>query len=831
METLWQDIRYSFRRLRKKPGFTAIALITLAIGISANTVMFSVVNMLVFRPMQVKDPDRLVYCGMQGHPGFSYEDYTDIRDDNPAFSDLIAVGGNMGSRGTWLQGAVVREMSIAYTSANYFSALGVDPIHGRTFLPEEERHGAEPVVVLSHRTWQALGGDPNVAGQVAHINAKPCRIIGVAPEGFTGTMLLGPDIWLPLGAYGPVDRRNRPYPRIGLIGRLKPDLDMAAAEARLQVLGARLKEQMNTYFKNKSVDYRLKDNARLNLRRLGKLSLGESDQIQLGLRLWSMGFMAISFVVLLIACLNLANMLNAQGTDRQREIAIRMAIGGGRLRIIRQLLIESLLLALSGAVLALIPSLAGIRMFNALLALGDEVFQIPTSFDIRVFGATLGICLIATIMFGFKPALNLSKRDVTGDLKESGAVVQTLRRRRRLLPRGLSMICQTALSVAFVMVAMLFMRTAQKLGNTFPGLDLHGKILVKIDAMASGYAPARAGAACARLAERLKGMPGIQAVGWSRGFPVGDTNKGLSPSVEQYRPGVEDGNAKGLFRRGAATFSVNGEYFEAMGMPLLHGRPFRPLDSAAEAEPVVIIGSRLAKKLRQDGNALDCLIRHGWDPALQVCRVVGVVSTLYDPDDKTSNYAQIYQPTSPDQVPIYMHIRTAPEMESPVLQDLGSMIRKIDPALTVVSLMSLAEHYRGSHAVRQARMNAQVIRTFGILAVFLAGVGLYAVQAHKVATRTREIGVRMALGASRRSVLALVFRQNGVSILVGLVLGILLAIGLTSLIRGTLYGIGPMDPVSIAATVLVMTTVSLLAGYVPACRAVRIDPMEALRVE
>jgi hypothetical protein len=349
--------------------------------------------------------------------------------------------------------------------------------------------------------------------------------------------------------------------------------------------------------------------------------------------------------------------------------------------------------------------------------------------------------------------------------------------------------------------------------------------------MASGYAPARAGAACARLVERLKGLPGIQAVGWSMGFPVGDSNKRPSPRVEEYKPGADDGNAKSLFRRGAKIFSVNGEYFEAMGMPLLHGRPFRPLDSAAEAEPVVIIGSRLAKKLRRDGNALDCLIRHGWDSALQVCRVVGVVSTLYDPDDKTSDWAQIYQPISPDQVPIYMHIRTAPERESPLLQNLGSMIRKIDPALTVVSLTSLTEHYRRSHTVQQARMNARVITLFGMQAMFLAGLGLYAVKAHMVATRTREIGVRMALGASRRSVLALVLRQNGVSTLVGLVLGILLAIGLTSLIRGALYGIGPMDPVSIGATVLVMTTASLLAGYVPARRAAKVDPMEALRCE
>jgi hypothetical protein len=249
---------------------------------------------------------------------------------------------------------------------------------------------------------------------------------------------------------------------------------------------------------------------------------------------------------------------------------------------------------------------------------------------------------------------------------------------------------------------------------------------------------------------------------------------------------------------------------------------------------VVIISSRLAYKLRPDGNALDCLIQHGWDSELQVCRVVGVVSTLRDPSGETSGWSgwgQMYQPISPDQVPIYMHIRTAPEIESSIRQNLGSMIRKIDPELTVVSLMSLTEHHRGSHTVQWARMNAQVITLFGMQAMFLAGLGLYAIKARMVATRTREIGVRMALGASRRSVLALVLRQNGVSTLVGLVLGILLAIGLTSLVHSALYGVSPMDPMSIGATVLVMTTASLLAGFVPAYRAVRIDPMEALRYE
>ncbi len=827
MSTLYNDLKYACRMLRKRPGFTAIALITLAIGISANTVMFSVVNMFVFRPMQVADPDRLVYCGMRARGALLYEDYTDIRDDNPAFSDLIAVGGS--NRDSWVQGSTIREMRITYVSANYFSALGVDPIHGRTFLPEQERHGAEPVVVLSHRTWQALGGDPNVAGQVAHINAKPCRIIGVAPKGFIGTTLEGPDIWLPLGAYGPVDRRDRRYPYIGLIGRLKPDLDMTAAEARLQVLVPRLKERINA---RRKMEYRLKDDPSLYLTRLGKLSLGENDDIQQGFRLGSMGLMAISFVVLLIACLNLANMLNAQGTDRQREIAIRMAMGGGRLRIIRQLLIESLLLALLGAVLALIPSLVGIRIFNAWLALSDTSIQIPTSFDIRVFGATLGICLIATILFGLKPALNLSKRDVIGDLKDAGVgVIRTTRRRWRFMPRGLSFVGQIALSVAFVMVAMLFVRTALKVAYACPGFDLHDKIVVAIEALDSGYTPAQARSACNQLAEHLKDVSGIEAVGWSRGFPVGKLTAGFSGSIMEYKPGVENDDAKGLIKRGPMVFSVNGDYFEAMGIRLQQGRPFRSIDSQTGTESPIILDQGLAHKLRRDNNVLGCLIQHGWGSELQVCRVVGVVPNQQDPSGETSQWSHIYQSIPSDQVPIYLHIRTSPKMESRLMRNLGSMIWDIDPLLKVVSLTSLAEHHRNSEAVVTAKMSAQAITTFGVLAMFLAGLGLYGVKAHLVAVRTSEIGLRMALGARRQDVLRLIFRQNAVTTLVGLVLGILLAIGLTSLVRSSLQGISPMDPVSIITTVVVLAVTSLLAGYVPARRAVKIDPMEALRYE
>ena len=706
MTHIFNDLKYAFRRLCKHPGFTAIALITLAIGIGANTFMFSLVNMLIFRPAQVEDPERLVYCGIRlsgPHDGFfGYQMYTQICDDNQAFSDLIALSSGGGSS-SWVQGSTIKRMSIRYTSANYFSALGVKPVYGRAFLPEEERHGSEPVAVLSYRMWKELGGDPQVVGQIMDINTRLCRVVGVAPKGFHGTTIVtGPDLWLPLGAYAAVNlphKEGRRYPPLFLMGRLKPDLDMAAAEAQLQVLTPRVKASHRYYRDDPKV--------KIYLARPHRWFLGaEKPDERKGLRQSCMTMMGVSSVILLIACLNLANMLNVQGAQRQREIAIRMAIGGGRLRIIRQLLIESLLLALLGGAMAAIPALVGIRMVNAYSARLNEGIELP-SFDVRVFSATLGFCLIATVLFGLKPALSLSKRDVIGDLKDAGVgMIRATRRKWRFMPRGLSVIGQIALSVVFVMVATLFVRTALKVANSCPGFDLDGKIVVKVDALASGYTQAQAQAACNMLGERLKGRSGIEAVGWSRGFPVGEISAGLSGTIREYKPGVEDDNAKSLLRRGPMVFSVHGDYFEAMGVRLMQGRPFRSLDSKTETEPPIIIDQGLARKLRRDGNALDCLIQHGSGSDLPVYRVVGVVPNQQDPSGASSEWAHVYQPISADQVPIYMHIRTSPEMESTLLKSLGSAIRKIDPQLEVVSLMSLADHHRRGHAVGGAKFNA-----------------------------------------------------------------------------------------------------------------------------
>jgi hypothetical protein len=358
--------------------------------------------------------------------------------------------------------------------------------------------------------------------------------------------------------------------------------------------------------------------------------------------------------------------------------------------------------------------------------------------------------------------------------------------------------------------------------------------MVRIDPRAAGYTKAQAAAACEILADRLAGVPGIQAAGLSTSFPVGNTRHGFSQRVIAYEPGAEDDPSKSLLSRGPMVFEVNGDYFQAMGIPLLRGRPFSRLDGAPDAERVVIIDEQLARLLRPDGNVVGTLIQHGWGSDLELCRVVGVVPSLRSLAGVTSDWCHLYQPLRADNAPIYIHLRTARatlEAEVALVRGISAQVRKLDPRLPIVSVMSLTDQHRNGSEVRGMAVAARLATMFGTMALFLAGLGLYAVKGHVVASRTPEIGIRMALGATRRDILTLVFRQGAVSTFAGLLLGIALAAALTSLIRSGLYGISPIDPVSVAATVILLAATSLLAGFVPARRAARIDPMVALRYE
>jgi putative ABC transport system permease protein len=841
MGALWQDFHYGLRMLRKNPGFTAIALVTLAMGIGANTIMFGVVNVLLLRSPQVKAPDQLVVCkARNAYGGFPYPAYIETRDTNPVFSDLMAYDTGLNFL-TFVRGDVNRRVYGAYVSANYFSFLGVAPAYGRTFLPEEERYGAEPVVVLSHRTWQRQGADPNMVGSQVTLNGTFFRVVGIAPKGFTGTTIIGPDLWMPLGTYGhvahlgrekperlPPDRWN--YPWVDPVGRLKSGLTVPAAQAQLRSLVPRLMENYPRWWKRKGS---------FDLCEMPRLATTNGDDATM-LSVTSGVLMAVSGVVLLIACLNLANMLVVQGAGRHREIAIRLALGGGRWRIVRQLFIESLLLALLGGALGLILAFWGTRVLNASIATLRGPIEVATSLRIgldgRVLAATLGFCLLATVLFGLKPALRLSRRDVIMDMKESAGSLRSARRRRRIMPRGLSVVCQIALSVVLVMGAALFTRSAFNAAHANSDFNFDGKLVFEIDPLAAGYDRPRSAQVCETVADHLRSLPGIQAVSVSHAFPFTDGDS-FGGSVCEYVPGIADDAPRDILVKHSTGCGVGPDYFSAMEMPLLRGRIFRRLDREADAEKVVIVDERLARQLRPDGDALGCLIQFGrprsnfWSPPH---RVVGVVANLRTISDSHEDIPHMYAPIESHRVPRFVHVR-APGLtrgtKAALLQKIPEEIRRIAPSLPVVSAMTLADCHRNNPIIWMAGIGARLAFLSGAMALFLASLGIYGVKGHMVASRTPEIGIRKALGATHRDVVGMVLREGLVLTLVGLVIGLLLGLGVGRLAASMLYDIKPADPLSIAATVALLGAASLLAGYIPARRAARIDPMVALRYE
>jgi len=831
------------RMLRRSPGFTAIALITLAVGIGANTIMFSMVNVLLLRPVQVKDADRLVGCSISDRV-CPYALYVDMRDDNPVFAGLMAQS-SVGTPVTLVQGNVTRLVSPMFVSANYFSMLGVAPAYGRDFLPEEERDGAEPVAVLSYRMWERQGADANIVDTQIAINGTFFRIIGVAPRGFTGTAIFAPDLWLPLGVYGLAGHpgKEKPasmtaedwnYPFLSIVGRLKPSLDEAVAESQLQSLIPRLREKYPRNFREKST---------FVLQPLSRMGVDSAENEKKTLSIASAFLMGVSAVVLLIACLNLANMMIVQGAARHREIAIRMAVGGGRLRVLRQLLVEWLLLAMLGGVLGLLLAFCGVRILNACMDVPQLGFDLTGSLkmepDVRVLAATLGFCGIAAILFGLKPAIRLSKRDITVDIRESANKTSHLTwGRRGFLPRGLSVVGQIALSVVLVMGAVLFTRSALHAAKVDPGFTLDGKLLVEIDPLAGGYDRARALQLYEALTDRFRSMPGVQAVAVSTSFPF-EEGGDYDETASEYVPGTED-QESGTPRRqklslGYVSHTIGGEFFESMGIPLLQGRAFNRLDSAPDAEKVAVINEGFARTLRPDGNALGCLIRYGSRSLSSMSnpyRVIGIVPNVWTGATNQGNFPQIYLPFESDRLAKYIHVRVADgQSEAALLKGLLSEIHTVDSQVPIVSASTLVEHRRGSPTMWAARLGARLAVLFGSMALFLASLGIYAVKGYMVASRTPEIGIRKALGATHWGVMGMVFREGLALTLAGLGIGLLLALAAGRLLSSLLYGVQPADPISIVAAVVLLGMASLLATYIPARRAAKVDPMVALRCE
>jgi putative ABC transport system permease protein len=833
MGTLGQDLRYAVRMLRKSPGFTATALVTLAIGIGANTVMFSMSDLLLLRPRQVKDSEQLAYCAIQDAvwPWFAYSAYLTLRDSGLAFRALMAQGDDPRSA-TLVHGDSVRQVRTTYVSANYFSFLGAAPARGRGFRPEEEQEGCAPVMVLSHRLWQQWGADPRIVGQYLSANGVRCQVVGVAPESFTGAAFFGPDLWLPLGSYLAVAELSRGetrrvnagpdwhYPGLHLVGRLQPGLNMAAAQAQLQALVPRFK-----------LDYprQWRTNSSLLLRPPGRFTIdGDVEQERLTNTIVTLVLMAASGIILLIACLNLANMLIVQGTARHREIAVRLALGGGRWRIIRQLLIESMLLALLGGILGFLLAFWGTQILNVWIAAAQdpELRSFRPGLNVRVLAATLGFCLLATLLFGLRPALWLSRCDIAGEMKEAaGSVLGRLRRGRS----GLSVVGQIALAVVLVLSAALLTHSALQLTRPDPQFPLEDKLVVQIDPLSAGYDRIQSVQACEVLADHLASLPDVQALGTSPGFFFG----GSGPmSICEYLPGTGESGSKRAAARWAAVNDVGRDYFTALEIRLLQGRLFDRLDSAPNAEKVTIIDESLARRLRPDGNALGCWIQSGFfteysDPY----RVVGIVAHVPGVGEREVR-VQMYKPVSADQLSpwLYLHLVNRGRVDA-LWQPISQEIHRLDPRVPVLSVTTLAQKRRDDPSVWAAGFGARLALAAGMAALFLAALGIYAIKGYMVASRTSEIGIRMALGATRGNIMGMVLREGLVLTLVGLMVGLLLGLGVAKVAASMLYGVRPVDPASIIVTVALLGAAALLAGYLPARRAARVDPMVALRYE
>jgi predicted permease len=847
------DLRFALRQLRKSPGFTIAAAIVLALGIGVNTAVFSLVYTLFFAPPAYAKPHDMVQLFSQDKKdpkefrGFSYPTYRDIREQNTVFSDAMAF--NLALVGLGQKGDTRRAFA-AVVSSNYFSVLSVPLARGRAFLPEEETPGRNaPVAIVSYSYWQKHDLDPTVLGSQFLINGRPFTIVGITPKGFVGTLqILSPEVWLPMSIYDQVandfgsknkttmDDRNGTQLRI--IGRLKPGMTTAAAKPALEGLAANLEKAYPVEQKNQT----------FITAPVSRIAVSTNPAAASGVKSIAPLLLGMAVVVLLVACLNLANMLLARGTARRKEIAIRLALGGSRWRIVRQLLTEGFLLALLGGVGGLI---LGLWSSDLLIASMRKFmpFEIvwSTGANPAILAATFGFCLLGTLMFALGPALKISQSAVITDLKEH-AGEDVMRRRWKFLPRNPLVVVQIAFSLALLTAAALFIRGAGKAASVDTGLKPGSSYLLEVDASLAGYEAKRAQEVYQNLNERLAALPGVERVSISATVPFGIT----SSDKNVQRAGVNSGPeakpataAEGLAFK-AAWNSVGADYFSTVGLPVLRGRAFTEAEATRPGPRVAIIDEALARKLWPDGDALGQWIQYAGENTSvaksadekpeEAIEIVGIVPvTRHDLFKNEEPDGSIYLPFArgfQSDVSFFVRFRSlAPGTEATAADLLRRAVRDVDPAIPIISLQTFAQYLDSNLDLWLVRAGAALFSIFGGLALGLAVVGLYGVKAYSVARRTREIGIRMALGAQPGMVLRLIMREGSIMLFTGVAIGLLLAAATGKILSGILYEVSPLDPIAFTAAPLLLAAAALVATWLPARRAARLNPVEALRYE
>jgi predicted permease len=861
---MMQDLKFALRQLFKSPGFTIAAVIVLALGIGANTAVFSLVHTMFFAPPGYAKPQEVVQVFSQDkknpktYRGFSYPTYADIRAQNSVFSDAMAF--NLALVGLGQKGDTRRTFAAIVTS-NYFSVLGVPLARGRAFLPEEETLGKNaPVAVVSYAYWQKHNLDPSVLGSELLINGHSFTVIGITPRGFTGTMqVISAEVWLPLSNYDRVandfeqENKSSIADRAGqqllIVGRLKPGITGAAAKPALEGLAANLE---------KAFPVEQKDQTFVTTP-ISRFSVSTAPSGKGGMATIAPMLLGMAIVVLLVACLNLANMLLARGTARRKEIAIRLALGGSRFRIVRQLLTEGFVLALLGGACGLL-----LGLWSSDLLVGSLGKMLPLDIvwlagpNLSILAATFGFCVVGTLGFALGPALKLSRSAVVTDLKEQ-AGEDVVRRRWKFLPRNPLVVAQIAFSLALLTAAALFIRGAGKAASVDTGLTPSTSFLLETDASLAGYEPKRAQDLYRKLEERLASLPAVERTSVSATVPFGMISlsrnvqrAGLQPATDAKPATAAEGLAFS-----AAWDSVGADYFVTVGLPIMRGRVFTQAEATQSGGPMVaIIDEVLAKKLWPEGDALGQRIQYASENApkpksdsrgvgmtgdlsgetgKETIEIVGIVPNTKQQLFQKEPQGQIYLPFArgfQSNVSFFVRFRSlAPGSEASTADLLRRTVREVDPALPVLSLKTFAQHLDSNFQLWIVRAGAAMFSVFGGLALGLAVVGLYGVKAYSVARRTREIGIRMALGAQPGAVLRMIMREGSIMLFSGIVIGLLLAAGTGKILSGMLYEVGALDPVAFTLAPLTLAAAALFATWLPARRATRISPMAALRTE
>ena len=797
----WQDIRYGVRGLWKSPGFVAAAVLVLALGIGANSAIFSVVNAVLLRPLPYRNAARLVWVGgkVGSNPRASVSpaDFVDYRAQSSSFEEFAA--STSVSFPLNLTGAGEPERLTGYlVTTNYFRAFGVQPLLGRAFNPEEERTASgAPVVVLSYGLWQRrFGADPSVVGKTVTIDGKGATVIGVAPQSFQYPA--GTEIWAPLSFDSPEMKVRRAH-FLRPVGLLKPGVTAAQAQAETDAIARRLEQQYPESNTNWS----------LNLVPLQEQVVG-NVRTSLWVLLGAVGF------VLLIACANVANLMLARATARHKEIAIRTALGASRGRVVRQLLTESLLLSLAGGAVGVLLAMWSVDALVS-LAQGNVPRAAEVGVDARVLGFTLAVSVLTGAVFGLFPALRASKPDLNEVLKEGGRSSAGARHNR---VRSSLVVAEVALALMLLVGAGLLIRSFVGLQQVNPGFDARGVLTTRISLSRSKYAKPEQGAQFFdELQQRVAALPGVEAVGTISELPLSGQPNDTYFTVAEHPPQDSKEQVTADFRR------TNHGYFRAMSIPLLRGRGFTEQEARADAK-VTVINETLARSFFPDEDPVGKHLVIETDGKAPY-EIVGVVADVRHRSLDAGVYQMMYVPTLKVSNNNLV-VRTASDpagLASAVRQQVAAIDRD-QPVSTIRTMADVL-----SESVAQQRFRTTLLGGFASVALLLAAVGIYGVISYSVTQRTHEIGVRMALGAQRRDVVRLVVRGGLGLTLLGVGLGLAGSFALTRVMSGLLFGVSATDPLTYAGITLLLTSVALLACYRPARRATRVDPMIALRYE